>query len=48
MNDAAQRKRLIQNAIDNQIQEEARAALSALATDHVNYLIAAYSRKTEE
>jgi hypothetical protein len=43
MNDAAERKKLIQNEIDNEIQYETRSALSSLATDHVDYLIEAYS-----
>jgi hypothetical protein len=48
MNDAAERKRLIQNAIDNQIQQEAGFALSSLATDHINYLINAYSHEPRD
>jgi hypothetical protein len=40
----AKKKKLIQNEIDNEIQYEARRALSLLATDHLQYLMAAYSR----
>lgn len=43
MNDGAERERFKQNAVDNQIQLQARKALSALTTDHIQYLIDAYS-----
>ena len=39
----ADRHRFMQNAIDNQVQSQAKKALSLLATDHTNYLIEAYS-----
>jgi hypothetical protein len=43
MSESADRQHYMQNAIDNQVQIQARSALSLLATDHVDYLIEAYS-----
>ena len=39
----AERHRFMQNAIDNEVQRNARIAISTLPTDHLNYLINAYS-----
>jgi len=45
MNNLAERQRFKQNAVDNQVQAQASAAISLLATSHINYLINAYSHK---
>jgi hypothetical protein len=48
MNDFAERQRLMQIEIDNQIQAQARAALSRLATDHLYYLVNAYKHEPRD
>lgn len=42
MNDSAEKKRLVQNRIDNQVQFEARMALRLLAEDGEEYITQAY------
>jgi len=45
---AAERNRFMQNAIDNEVQRTARRALSSLPTDHIQYLIDAYSHAPKD